>query len=246
MDQNRNENNSETVVFEPLKKPVNIDVPKEDVPYEEYYEEQTFEEDEYDKEDEYEEDEEESDDEKSGNGILIGVVIVLLVLFIAAVIWFATVFNKMMNEDNAKKANNKNTSVVQQEQTQEEEEEEVEGEASVCRFKFFTDDITRESDGSYTVRAIIYITGGTTLTDNVIIDSETDIREDGVKFSTGTFISVLKGLNEIELEDGVDVLFSGTYDIVTMHVESISYEKEMLEALVPEEPEEPVEGTEIE
>lgn len=236
MEQNKKEfetfdSNSKTMVFDPIKE----EQPKKTPPSENI-------EDIY----EYEEKvEKKKDEEYSGvNGILLGVVIVLVVLFIASIVWGTFVLNKLYKKEETPPPAPQQEEVIE-EIVEEEPEEEIppaEEEEKVKCTIFFKSQTVEEEDYGYTVRAIFKDEIGEYYTERLTVDSETQIKEDGDSLSYKNFIN-----NVVEKLEGREVEFSGVVDINTNHIDLVSYSSEILEpqeegiVLEPEESDVPVE-----
>ena len=211
----QNNDNSKTVVFDPLTEEEDLEMLHKLSVNKKKAEAYSYDEDEQD-------DDDGEDDKNSGNGILIGLVIVLVILFIGAIIWGTMVFNKINKEEEEKNTSPQSSVQVTDEEREEEEPAEEEDEKSDCKIYFKSDSVEEKDDG-YTVRAIFVDKAGKYYTERVTIDKDTEIREDGVKFSYRTFISIIKSLGSKEVE------FKGIVNHSDLHVDLIEYKKEILE-----------------
>lgn len=227
MEQNNNKNletfdsSAQTAVFNPVSDEKSKSAPPVNKPVRDTYERK--------------EDFEISEDEKSSdvNAILLGVVIVLVILFIAALIW-GTFVLKEINKRETEKAEPLQAEELLEEEIVEEEAEETfekevheEKEQKIkCTISFKTDSV-EEEDLGYTIRAIFKDGKGKYYTERLTVDNETQIKEDTDYLSYKSFINnVIKTLGSREVE------FNAVVDKDSNHIDSIFYKSEILE---PEE-----------
>ncbi len=235
MDEKRLEDNEKTAVFNPIKdQPAREKTPEENPDSAEKYPFQPeesigfnedFEDEDNDDEYDEEDDDDESEDSDKLNIVLIVVTALATIIFVVTCIWGISTF---MNSRKEKAEIVENEKIIEEipEKIEEVPEKPVEEEKNtVYSIAFMPDSVEKEGD-TYTVRVTLYNKSMTTEGEKrVVLNSSTEIVEDGEELSLVSFISVIESIGDEE------IIFKGKINEKTREVINISYNSSILEVL---------------
>lgn len=139
-----------------------------------------------------------------GNGVLIAVICVLSVLIVAVIV--ATIL--ILKADKKEPQPQNDETIVQNAEDESEEDEEipeVQNKVISCGLVFYPETAEVQDDGSYEIKADFIDSDGSVFdAKRIVLDEDTDIRQDGQRLALEGFIYYLE-----ETNSGDKIVFDG-------------------------------------